>query len=295
MRAFRIADQRFPVFDGTGPKLVGGRWNSPGRSVIYAAQIFAGAVLEVLVHSNLGRVPKTHAVIEITVPDGLHIEAVSARALRGWDAEDQMVSRSYSNTAMSMWCGRLRIVSRQRLGQHVGLDAAQFGSRLEAQLSHEYPSRTLKRLESISLATGAIERGHELAPASFAEGVVIDKTLDDGEQLVVVPERKPRVDEVVLDHAHQKLDPLGVARGEWALGELGEGRAAVERQRPPERIGRHGRLSSRQCAAAFGGEPLQPVHVDEVGPDNEAIARAASLEPYLGSERLSQTGDVPLH
>jgi RES domain-containing protein len=97
MLAFRIADQRFRVFDGTGPKLVGGRWNSPGRPVIYAAQTFAGAVLEVLVHSNLGRVPKTHAVIEITVPDGLHIEAVSASALRDWDAEDQMVSRSYGD------------------------------------------------------------------------------------------------------------------------------------------------------------------------------------------------------
>ena len=45
MRAFRIADRRHPIFDGTGAKLTGGRWNSPGRPVIYAAETFAGALL----------------------------------------------------------------------------------------------------------------------------------------------------------------------------------------------------------------------------------------------------------
>lgn len=97
MRAFRIADQRFPIFDGTGARLVGGRWNSPGRPVIYAAETFAGAVLEVLVHSNLGRVPKTHAVVEITIPDQVSVETLAADALRGWDAEDQTVSRAYGD------------------------------------------------------------------------------------------------------------------------------------------------------------------------------------------------------
>jgi RES domain-containing protein len=97
MRAFRIADQRFPIFDGTGARFVGGRWNSPGQPVIYAAETFAGAVLEVLVHGNLGRVPKTHAVVEITIPDQVSVEAVAASALRGWDADDQMVSRAYGD------------------------------------------------------------------------------------------------------------------------------------------------------------------------------------------------------
>ncbi|MGA2572243.1 MAG: RES domain-containing protein [Terracidiphilus sp.] len=97
MRAFRIADRRFPIFDGTGARLSGGRWNSPGRPVIYAAETFAGAVLEVLVHSNLGRVPKTHAGVEIAIPDRIAIEALTSSALSGWDAEDQIVSREYGD------------------------------------------------------------------------------------------------------------------------------------------------------------------------------------------------------
>jgi RES domain-containing protein len=97
MRSFRIADRRFPIFDGTGARLVGGRWNSPGRAVIYAAETFAGAVLEVLVHANLGRVPRTHALLEITIPDLILIEAVAPEELPGWDAEDQVVSRAYGD------------------------------------------------------------------------------------------------------------------------------------------------------------------------------------------------------
>jgi len=97
MRAFRVADRRSPIFDGTGARLVGGRWNSPGRPVIYAAETFAGALLEVLVHSNLGRVPRTHAMVEITIPDATPAEIVAADALPGWDAEGQMVSRSYGD------------------------------------------------------------------------------------------------------------------------------------------------------------------------------------------------------
>lgn len=97
MRAFRIADRRFPIFDGTGARLVGGCWNSPGRPVIYAAETFAGAVLEVLVHANLGRIPRTHAVVEITIPDAIATETVAPEKLPGWDADDQSVSRAYGD------------------------------------------------------------------------------------------------------------------------------------------------------------------------------------------------------
>ena len=97
MRAFRIADRRFPIFDGTGAQLVGGRWNSPGRPLIYAAETFAGAVLEVLVHANLGRVPRMHAVVEIRMPDAISTETVAPEDLPGWDAEVVTVSRTYGD------------------------------------------------------------------------------------------------------------------------------------------------------------------------------------------------------
>ena len=65
--------------------LHGARWNSPGRRVIYAAETYAGALLETLVHSS-GRVPRSLAFIEIEIPAGVAIEEVTADNLPGWDA-----------------------------------------------------------------------------------------------------------------------------------------------------------------------------------------------------------------
>ena len=97
MRVFRIADRRFPIFDGTGARLVGGRWNSPGRPLIYAAESFAGAMLEMLVHSNLSRAPRGQASIEIEIPDDLSIERIGGKTVPGWMREDMSESRRFGD------------------------------------------------------------------------------------------------------------------------------------------------------------------------------------------------------
>ena len=94
MRAYRIADRRHPIFDATGARLVGGRWNSPGYAVIYCSETYAGALLEVLVHANIGRMPDTQAYIEIDLPDTMSREVVAADEVPGWDADDQRASRA---------------------------------------------------------------------------------------------------------------------------------------------------------------------------------------------------------
>ncbi len=96
-RAYRIADRRHNIFDGEGAALFGGRWNSPGRRVIYASESFAGAMLEVLVNANTGRIPKHHAWIEILIGADVGVEEVAARKLRRWDAPDQLTSRKFGD------------------------------------------------------------------------------------------------------------------------------------------------------------------------------------------------------
>ncbi|KVZ90254.1 RES family NAD+ phosphorylase [Burkholderia ubonensis] len=98
MKLYRIADTRHTIWSGTGAMLIGGRFNSPGRPVIYAALTFAGAMLEVLVHARIGRVPKTHACVESTVPDDVSIERHTAESLpEGWDALAQQVARRFGD------------------------------------------------------------------------------------------------------------------------------------------------------------------------------------------------------
>src|SRR5271154_1652431 len=96
-RVYRIADHRHKIFDGEGAAIFGGRWNSLGRRVIYAAETYAGALLEALVNSNTGRVPKQHAWIEILIGADVGVEEVDARRVRRWDAPDQRASRIFGD------------------------------------------------------------------------------------------------------------------------------------------------------------------------------------------------------
>jgi RES domain-containing protein len=81
-RAYRIADRRHQIFDSQGAATFGGRWNSPGRRVIYAAETYAGAMLEMLANTNIGRVPKYHAWIEIVIGEDVSVEVADRLASR---------------------------------------------------------------------------------------------------------------------------------------------------------------------------------------------------------------------
>lgn len=91
--AYRVAKAKYPPFEGTGAARVGGRWNSPGREVIYCSRSYAGALLEILVQAGLGRLPGRHHCVAIEIPDHVPAETVSSNAMNGWDQEDQVVSR----------------------------------------------------------------------------------------------------------------------------------------------------------------------------------------------------------
>lgn len=98
MRIFRIGDERHPLWDGTGAALVGGRWNSPGRQLIYGSLSYACAMLETLAHASIGRIPATHRFLIADVPDGVTIERHDVNALpHGWDAENSSSARGFGD------------------------------------------------------------------------------------------------------------------------------------------------------------------------------------------------------
>lgn len=96
LHAFRIADGRHPIFDGSGAMLHGARWNSPGRRVIYAAETYAGALLEILVHAS-GAVPRNQVYIEIEIPASVSIEEVMTHDIPGWDARSFEAARAFGD------------------------------------------------------------------------------------------------------------------------------------------------------------------------------------------------------
>jgi len=76
----RIAKRAFVGLDGEGARLYGGRWNSPGRAMIYTAANPSLAVLEVLVHLDLPPelMPSDYRLLSIHVPDDAPSRLVQA-------------------------------------------------------------------------------------------------------------------------------------------------------------------------------------------------------------------------
>lgn len=98
MQIYRIGDGRHPLWDGTGAAMVGGRWNSPGHSAIYGSLSYACAMLEILVHANIGRIPATHAYVVAEVPASVRVERHQAQSLpAGWDGDDFSIARRFGD------------------------------------------------------------------------------------------------------------------------------------------------------------------------------------------------------
>ena len=64
------------AFSGVGSKCFGGRWNSKGAACIYMAETLSLAILEVLVHTNNGKVSEQYSgfVGELKDDDFYYIE-----------------------------------------------------------------------------------------------------------------------------------------------------------------------------------------------------------------------------
>lgn len=96
--AYRVCKTRYPVFDGSGAEMVGGRWNSPGRPLIYCADSFAGSLLEILVHANAPvSLPGTHHAARALAADDIAIEVLYEAVLPGWADEDAVISRQFGD------------------------------------------------------------------------------------------------------------------------------------------------------------------------------------------------------
>jgi RES domain-containing protein len=89
---YRVCRARYARLDGEGARLVGGRWNSPGRAAVYMAESVALAVLENLVHMSRQDFPIGYVCVAAVIPDGMNITTerdLRLRAdLRGLSSQD---------------------------------------------------------------------------------------------------------------------------------------------------------------------------------------------------------------
>lgn len=87
--AWRITKQKHAknAFSGEGAKLYGGRWNSPGKLVIYTAESRALALTEILVHLESAGMLSRYVVFEVEI-DARYVAHFELRDLpKNWRAE----------------------------------------------------------------------------------------------------------------------------------------------------------------------------------------------------------------
>lgn len=79
MLAWRLVRAPFADLSGEGARAYGGRWNSPGRPMLYTADSAALAVLEVRVHLDLPPelVPDDYVLVTIDLAE-LPVETVAS-------------------------------------------------------------------------------------------------------------------------------------------------------------------------------------------------------------------------
>lgn len=87
--AWRIVKRQLwrEAFSGEGARLYGGRWNSPGVSVVYTAQTQSLAALELLVHLENAELLHEYVVIEARFDASLITRIAKADLPQDWRAD----------------------------------------------------------------------------------------------------------------------------------------------------------------------------------------------------------------
>jgi RES domain-containing protein len=85
-KLWRVVKQARAVtaFDGKAAQRFGGRWNSPGRRAVYASATKSLAVLEILVHLDVGRRLPPIVAFTFDVDDDLVDRLPAAKLPRHW-------------------------------------------------------------------------------------------------------------------------------------------------------------------------------------------------------------------
>src|SRR3984957_5659656 len=85
MDLWRLCRRPYADLSGEGARIFGGRWNSPGRPMVYFAEHPALAALEVRVHLDLpfDLLPADYVLMQADIPDPIGIDPADTTVAAG--------------------------------------------------------------------------------------------------------------------------------------------------------------------------------------------------------------------
>jgi RES domain-containing protein len=107
MKAYRLCTPWQKPWDATGAKRRGGRWNSPGFGVLYAASSISLACLEILVHIRDTTIIPDYVYSEVDIPDAL---------VKPWTENEPRTEAILTSTVLSREFGDFWLQRPIRIG-----------------------------------------------------------------------------------------------------------------------------------------------------------------------------------
>ena len=190
---------------------------------------------------------------------------------------------------------RLPSVAPERgvLVQDAPLDLLQLRAGLEAQFVVEHRPGLAVGLERLGLMPTTVQREHELAPRPLPERVILDQAVDLGHEALALAEREPGIDPIGRRGPALALEPPDRLLGELVVAEVCERRPSPEVEGARELPIGGRRIAGVERDPALGCEPFEPVAVELVGPDLEAVAARRGHEP-VSADRPAQPRHILL-
>ena len=98
MIIYRLSNSEFANdLSGNGSKLYGGRWNSVGVNALYTTENISLAVLEILVHIKLFKLPPHYNLVSIEIPRTIEPVIISHKKLKQSWKDDVAYSQFIGN------------------------------------------------------------------------------------------------------------------------------------------------------------------------------------------------------
>lgn len=101
LRVYRVCRAIYARLDGEGARRAGGRWNLPGRAVVYMAEGVSLAVIENLVHMSREDFPTGYVVVTAIISDDVRVLAEGQVQSQGFEPTEIEVGETWLDSAAS--------------------------------------------------------------------------------------------------------------------------------------------------------------------------------------------------
>ena len=155
------------------------------------------------------------------------------------------------------------------------LKLLQLPPRLQPELVDESIACSPKHVEGVGLASGPVQREHQVAAQALPERLLCHEPLELGHELCPPTAHEFRLDARLHRPKPKLLKPPRLDAGQRLVEQIDPRRPTPQRERLGQRRPRSGVIAGLGCAIGGPDQPLEPIDVELARLDREQVAAGA--------------------